>query len=44
MATIFGDYVSGFLGLPREGNTWAMNPFDPIMKDYNVVLFKLFGP
>ncbi|KAH8111877.1 heme peroxidase [Phellopilus nigrolimitatus] len=30
MALIFGDYVSGFLGLGRDGNTWSMNPFDPI--------------
>ncbi|KAI5117531.1 hypothetical protein M0805_004764 [Coniferiporia weirii] len=30
MALIFGDYVSGFLGLGRDGCTWSMNPFDPI--------------
>ncbi|KAL4245304.1 hypothetical protein ABKN59_010400 [Abortiporus biennis] len=30
MAMIFGDYVAGFLGLGREGNSWSMNPFDPI--------------
>ncbi|KAI0079537.1 heme peroxidase [Panus rudis PR-1116 ss-1] len=30
MSTIFGDYVAGFLGLGREGNSWSMNPFDPI--------------
>ncbi|SJL08734.1 related to Psi-producing oxygenase A [Armillaria ostoyae] len=30
ISLIFGDYVAGFLGLPREGNTWSMNPFDPI--------------
>ncbi|KAI0789558.1 heme peroxidase [Abortiporus biennis] len=30
MATIFGDYVAGFLGLGRDGNSWSMNPFDPI--------------
>ena len=30
MALIFGDYVAGFLGLPRSGNSWSMNPFDPI--------------
>lgn len=28
MATIFGDYVAGFLGLGRDGSTWSMNPFD----------------
>ncbi len=28
MATIFGDYVAGFLGLARDGSSWAMNPFD----------------
>ena len=28
MATIFGDYVAGFLGLGRDGCTWSMNPFD----------------
>ena len=28
MGMIFGDYVAGFLGLPRDGNTWSMNPFD----------------
>lgn len=28
MATIFGDYVAGFLGLGRDGVTWSMNPFD----------------
>ena len=32
MALIFGDYVAGFLGLGRDGNTWSMNPFDPIKK------------
>ncbi|KAK0439191.1 heme peroxidase [Armillaria borealis] len=30
ISLIFGDYVAGFLGLPREGNSWSMNPFDPI--------------
>lgn len=30
MALIFGDYVAGFLGLPRDGCTWSMDPFDPI--------------
>ena len=25
---IFGDYVSGFLGLARDGSGWSMNPFD----------------
>ncbi|KAK0466057.1 heme peroxidase [Desarmillaria tabescens] len=30
ISAIFGDYVAGFLGLPREGNSWSMNPFDPI--------------
>jgi len=25
---IFGDYVAGFLGLGRDGNSWTMNPFD----------------
>ncbi|EKM48647.1 uncharacterized protein PHACADRAFT_214715 [Phanerochaete carnosa HHB-10118-sp] len=30
MAMIFGDYVGGFLGLPRDGLAWSMNPFDPI--------------
>ncbi len=25
---IFGDYVAGFLGLGRDGNSWSMNPFD----------------
>lgn len=30
MALIFGDYVAGFLGLGRDGNSWSMNPFDPI--------------
>lgn len=30
MALVFGDYVAGFLGLGRDGNTWSMNPFDPI--------------
>ncbi|KAI0071441.1 heme peroxidase [Panus rudis PR-1116 ss-1] len=24
MAMIFGDYVAGFLGLPRDGNSWSM--------------------
>ncbi|KAI0081382.1 heme peroxidase [Panus rudis PR-1116 ss-1] len=33
MATIFGDYVAGFLGLPRDGNSWSMNPFDTIKND-----------
>ena len=28
MAMIFGDYVAGFLGLGRDGNSWTMNPFD----------------
>lgn len=28
MAMIFGDYVGGFLGLPRDGAAWCMNPFD----------------
>ena len=28
MAMIFGDYVAGFLGLGRDGNSWSMNPFD----------------
>lgn len=28
MAMIFGDYVGGFLGLPRDGKGWSMNPFD----------------
>ena len=28
MAIIFGDYVAGFLGLGREGNSWSMDPFD----------------
>ena len=28
MAMIFGDYVAGFLGLPRDGSSWSMNPFD----------------
>ncbi|PIL31281.1 cytochrome P450 [Ganoderma sinense ZZ0214-1] len=38
MATIFGDYVAGFLGLGRDGCTWSMNPFDPIKtKDGEVV-------
>ena len=32
MALIFGDYVAGFLGLGHDGNTWSMNPFDPIKK------------
>lgn len=27
-AAIFGDYVGGFLGLPREGLAWSMDPFD----------------
>lgn len=35
MALIFGDYVAGFLGLGRSGNSWSMNPFDV------GVLFKL---
>ena len=30
MSLVFGDYVAGFLGLGRDGNTWSMNPFDPI--------------
>ncbi|GJJ13725.1 hypothetical protein Clacol_007981 [Clathrus columnatus] len=30
MAMILGDYVAGFLGLGRDGNSWSMNPFDPI--------------
>ncbi|KAI0783170.1 heme peroxidase [Abortiporus biennis] len=30
ISTIFGDYVAGFLGLGRDGNSWSMNPFDPI--------------
>ncbi|THH01371.1 hypothetical protein EW026_g1293 [Hermanssonia centrifuga] len=33
MAMIFGDYVAGFLGLGRDGNSWSMNPFDPIKID-----------
>lgn len=28
MAMIFGDYVAGFLGLPRDGSSWSMDPFD----------------
>ncbi len=28
ISLIFGDYVTGFLELPREGNMWSMNPFD----------------
>ena len=28
MATIFGDYVAGFLGMGRDGYSWSMNPFD----------------
>ena len=28
MGIIFGDYVAGFLGLGRDGNSWSMNPFD----------------
>ena len=28
MSMIFGDYVAGFLGLGRDGNSWSMNPFD----------------
>ncbi|CAE6450365.1 unnamed protein product [Rhizoctonia solani] len=30
MSVIFGDYVAGFLGLPRDGSSWSMQPFDPI--------------
>ncbi|KAL4246543.1 hypothetical protein ABKN59_008748, partial [Abortiporus biennis] len=30
ISTIFGDYVAGFLGLGRDGNSWSMNSFDPI--------------
>ncbi|CAE6412423.1 unnamed protein product, partial [Rhizoctonia solani] len=30
MSVIFGDYVAGFLGLTRDGNSWGMRPFDPI--------------
>ncbi|KAI5117535.1 hypothetical protein M0805_004768 [Coniferiporia weirii] len=38
IATIFGDYVAGFLGLGREGCTWSLNPFDPITtKDGDVI-------
>lgn len=28
MSTIFGDYVAGFLGTTREGNTYRLQPFD----------------
>ena len=28
MALIFGDYVAGFLGVGRSGNSWSMNPFE----------------
>ncbi|KAL5536114.1 hypothetical protein ACEPAF_4219 [Sanghuangporus sanghuang] len=31
ISLIFGDYVAGFLGLGRDGCTWSMNPFDPIV-------------
>ncbi|TDL26424.1 heme peroxidase [Rickenella mellea] len=30
MALIFGDYVAGFLGLGRDGNTWSMDAFDRV--------------
>ncbi|CUA69779.1 hypothetical protein RSOLAG22IIIB_08699 [Rhizoctonia solani] len=30
MSVVFGDYVAGFLGLTRDGNSWSMQPFDPI--------------
>ncbi|CAL1708758.1 unnamed protein product [Somion occarium] len=33
ISMIFGDYVAGFLGLGRDGNSWSMNPFDPIKTD-----------
>ncbi|GJJ14559.1 hypothetical protein Clacol_008824 [Clathrus columnatus] len=36
MAMIFGDYVAGFLGLGRDGNSWSMNPFDPIKTEQGV--------
>lgn len=28
MATIFGDYVAGFLGASRDRDSRSMNPFD----------------
>ena len=28
MSIIMNDYLAGFLGLPRDGNAWAMNAFD----------------
>ncbi|CAE6469047.1 unnamed protein product [Rhizoctonia solani] len=34
MSVILGDYVAGFLGLGRNGSSWAMQPFDPF-KDPN---------
>ena len=33
MSMIFGDYVAGFLGLGRDGNSWSMNPFDVCAPD-----------
>jgi linoleate 10R-lipoxygenase len=38
MSLIFGDYVAGFLGLGRTGNSWSMNPFDPIKDDMGNLL------
>ncbi|CAL1694713.1 unnamed protein product [Somion occarium] len=37
MSTIFGDYVAGFLGTGREGNSWVLQPFDPIKTSQGVV-------
>ena len=28
MSIIMNDYLAGFLGLPRDGNAWAMDAFD----------------
>lgn len=28
MSTIFGDYVAGFLGTIRQGNSYRLQPFD----------------
>ncbi|KAG8709377.1 hypothetical protein FRC11_005607 [Ceratobasidium sp. 423] len=36
MSVILGDYVAGFLGLGRNGSSWAMQPFDPFKGPNNL--------
>ena len=33
MSMIFGDYVAGFLGQTRHGQSWHLKAFDPIRRD-----------